>query len=162
MTMLTIFAAAFFSPAAETGQFFFMKNENVGKEVRDFTLKMLNGGETNLQKYREGKKAIVFFWATWCPHCREALDDMTRQKEAIANKGIKLVLVDVGEEEGVVDKYVQKQKIDMDVFLDIDSKVSEAYDLIGVPTFYFVNEHGFVTDVQHSLPKDLDQAFSKS
>jgi len=143
-------------------QFFFMENENIGKEVQDFTLKMLNGKETNFKEYRAGKNTLVFFWATWCPHCRETLDMLNEQKADIEAQEIKVVLVDVGETEPIVNKYMEKHKVDIEVFMDEDSAVSESYGLIGVPTFYFIDQKGIVTDVQHSLPKDFTKVFPKT
>ena len=144
------------------GQFFFMQKEDIGKEVKDFTLKVVNGEEANLAKYRDGKKTVVFFWATWCPHCVKELQVLNTQKEEFNRKDIKLVLVDVGESEEIVDRYLRKKNIEMNVFLDEDSAISDAYGLIGVPTFYFVDENGIVLDVEHSLPKDLEAIFKKT
>ena len=90
------------------------------------------------------------------------MEVINKQREDITQKGIKIVLVDVGESEAVVDGYLKKRNITMDVFLDEDSAVSEGYELIGVPTFYFVDENGIVADVAHSLPKDLEAVFAKS
>lgn len=162
LLMGAVSAAALITPMAAMGQFFFMENEDVGKAVKDFTLKVANGGQVNLKKYIEGKKAVIFFWATWCPHCARELQVLNKQREDIVQKGITIVLVDVGESEAVVDQYLKKRNIAMDVFLDEDSAVSEEYDLIGVPTFYFVDENGIVAEVAHSLPKDLEAVFAKS
>ena len=162
LLMGAVNAAALLTPTAAMGQFFFMENEDVGKPVKDFTLKVVGGEQVNLKKYIEGSKAIIFFWATWCPHCARELKELNRQKDEITQKGIKIVLVDVGESESVVDQYLKKAGIALDVFLDEDSAVSESYDLIGVPTFYFVDEKGIVADVMHSLPKDLDAVFTQT
>ena len=160
--MLIIFATFFFSPSTVQSQFFYMENEDIGKPVKDFTLKIVNGEETSLKEYRDGKKAIIFFWATWCPHCRVQLGNLNKDLIAIEKKKIKIVLVDVGESEAIVSKYMEKNKIHLDVFLDEQSEVSDKYGLIGVPTFYYVGEDGNVIDVQHSLVDDFDKIFTKS
>jgi hypothetical protein len=80
----------------------------------------------------------------------------------MVQKGIKIVLVDIGETEAVVQQYVQKNNIHMPIFLDTDSSVAESYGLVGVPTFYFVDEKGVVRDVQHSLPEDYEAILSAS
>ena len=157
-----IMSAVLFFPSAVSGQFFYMENENVGKEVQDFSLKIVNGEKVNLKKYRDGKNAIIFFWATWCPHCRLQLDVLNKNKEKLEKDNIKIVLVDVGENELIVDKYLKKANIQFDVFLDIESEIADLYGLVGVPTFYFVDEKGIVRDVQHSLPDDLNEVFSKN
>lgn len=159
---LIILAAFLFNPSVARGQFFYMENEDIGKPVKDFTLKVVKGEEISLQEYRDGKKAIIFFWATWCPHCRAQLGNLNRDQEEIENSNIKIVLVDVGESEAIVSKYLEKNEINMNVFLDEKSEVSDTYGLIGLPTFYYVGEDGVVIDVQHSLPDDLTEVFQKS
>lgn len=38
-------------------------------EYKDWTLKNLNGGETNLRQFAKGKKLVmVVYWAPWCPN----------------------------------------------------------------------------------------------
>ena len=159
---LVVFTTVFFNPSTAQGQFFYMENEAIGKPVKDFTLKIVNGEATSLEKYRDGQKAIIFFWATWCPHCRVQLGVLNKNLKAIGEKNIKIVLVDVGESEAIVGKYMEKNKIDINVFLDEETKVSDLFGLIGVPTFYYVDEEGIVIDVQHSLTDDIDKVFSKS
>ena len=159
LTLLIITAVVFY-PSTAQSQFFYMENENIGKPVKDFTLKIVNGEETSLEKFRDGQKAIIFFWATWCPHCRVQLGELNKNQSAIEKKNIKIVLVDVGESEAQVSKYMEKNKIDLDVFLDGESKVSDLYGLIGVPTFYYVGDDGKVIDVQHSLTDDIGKVFT--
>ncbi len=148
--------------AASTAQaqLLMMKNPHIGKPVPEFKVKILSGAETALSDFREGKKAIIFFWATWCPHCRAALKELNRDREAIAQKGIKLVIVDVGESARDVKSYVNKNKIGLEVFLDEEETLSEQFGIIGVPTFFFVNEAGVVKDVQHYLPDDYEAILS--
>ena len=157
-----VLTAVLLRPSIARSQFFYMENEDIGKEAKDFTLKVVNGEKTSLKDYREGKRAIIFFWATWCPHCVKELQVLNAQKEEIAKKNIKLVLVDVGENESIVGNYLKKRNIEMSVFLDEDSAVSDEYGLIGVPTFYLVDEQGIVVDVKHSLPEDLETVFTKT
>lgn len=150
-----------FQPSMASGQLFFMENEIKGKPAPDFTLKTLSGEESSLASIRQGKKAIVFFWATWCPHCRKALSELNQRREEFAQKGIQLVIVDLGEKSEVVQKYVEKNGITLTIFLDEESSLADPYGLIGVPTFFFVKEDGNVADVQHGLPENLDNIFNK-
>ncbi len=151
-----------FRPSAAMGQFFFQENEGVGKPVQDFNLKTVGGEKVSLSSFLNGSRAIIFFWATWCPHCRRELNDLNKNREVMVQKGIKIVLVDIGETEAVVQQYVQKNNIHMPIFLDVDSSTAESYGLVGVPTFYFVDDKGVVRDVQHSLPEDYEEIFSAS
>lgn len=156
---LIALAALVFNPLQASGQGFFIGNPNVGKEAKDFTLKVLDGSESSLSEFREGKKAIVFFWATWCPHCREALANLNEKRQEIQDKGIKIVVVDAGESKEVVSKYLKNNNIDMNVFLDEESEAAEAYGVIGIPTFYFIGEDGIIRNVRNSFPQDLENVF---
>jgi peroxiredoxin len=148
-------------PTAARGQFFMMENPLVGKEAPDFSLMTLSGKKVNAKEYRNGQKAVVFFWATWCPHCRRELKTLSKEKAAIEAKGIKVLVVDIGETANQVRSYVNKNKIQYDVFLDQDSLVAEKYAVVGVPTFYLLNAQGHVVAVEHALPVDYESILNQ-
>gem|GEM_PF-334737 len=151
-----------FRPSVATGQFYFMENDGVGKPVKDFTLPTVGGAQMSLADFRKQDKTIVFFWATWCPHCRRELGNLVQKKEELAQQGIKIALVDVGEDEATVKQYLQKNKVDFTVFLDQKTAVAESYNIIGVPTFYLVDKQGVVRDVQYGLPENYEESLAVS
>ncbi len=147
---------------AQASFFDFLQDKNINKPAVDFTLRDLKGNDVNMTKYRNGKKAIIFFWATWCPHCRTALKGLTQEKADIEAKNIKIIIVDVGEASDEVREHILKNKINLDVLVDTDSTLAEPYNIEGVPTFYYVDEGGIVRAIEHSLPKNYEQLFVKS
>lgn len=149
-----------FDPSLASGQFFFMENESIGKPAQDFTLPTVGGTKMGLADFRKQDKAIVFFWATWCPHCRKELGNLVQKKEELAQKGIKVALVDVGEDEATVKQYLQKNKVGFTVFLDQETAVAESYNVVGVPMFWLIDKQGVVRDVQYSLPLNYDEILS--
>ena len=149
-----------FYPSPASGQFFFMENEAIGKPAPDFTLSTVDGKKMSFSQFRGTDKAIVFFWATWCPHCRKELGDLVLKKEEFTTKGIKIALVDVGEDEAAVKQYLQKNKVDFTVFLDEDSLAAQNYNLVGVPTFLFIDAKGIVRDLEYNLPPNYDEILS--
>ena len=52
----------------------------IGKKAPDFTLERLSGKSASLSEVIKDKKAILFFFATWCPHCREQLKQISARK----------------------------------------------------------------------------------
>ena len=138
-----------------TSPFPTIENKNVGKSVPNFKLKIISGEEINLESVRAGQKTIMFFWATWCPHCRETLKELETKRGEFEQKDIKLVLVNVGEKREFVKKFLEKNKIHLDTFLDEESSLVETYDLQGVPAFFLVNSQGIVNlFIYNNLPKD--------
>lgn len=140
----------------------FLKDKNIGKPAPDFTLETLSGGTVNMTQYRNGNDAIIFFWATWCPHCRVALGELNKNYAEIQNKGITIIPVDLAETKEEAAYYAKKNKIEIDIFLDKEGSLQDPYNIIGVPTFYFVGKDGIIKSVTHSLPKNLEEIFSKS
>jgi peroxiredoxin len=159
--VIVIGLSMFFQPTFASGQFMMMENPLVGKEAPDFKLSTLSGKEVNAKEYRNGQKAIVFFWATWCPHCRRELKDLSKEKAVLETKGIKVLVVDIGENANQVRSYVNKNKIQYDVFLDQDSLIAEKYGVVGVPTFYLINAQGRVQAVEHSLPSEYEKILNQ-
>lgn len=162
LRVIFVFGLLFLSlrPSLAMGQFFSPEQEMIGKPAPDFTLPAVGGSKTSFAQFRGGDKAIVFFWATWCPHCRRELGNLNQKKDQFAREGIKIALVDIGEEEDTVKQYLQKNNVNMTVFLDEDSSVAESYGLIGVPTFCFIDGQGIIRDVQYSLPENYEEILS--
>jgi peroxiredoxin len=131
----------------------------VGKPAADFTLSTVKGNKVNLTKYRDGKKAVIFIWATWCPHCREELKHANDLQKKLESQGIKMILISLGEDKNTVQNYLERHHYDFDVLLDEDQTLEGPYHLIGVPTLFFVNEHGVIKLEDHAFPDNYEEAF---
>lgn len=142
------------------GQFFFMEADLTGKPAPDFTLDTTRNDKVNFTQYRNQQPAVVFFWATWCPHCREQLKEINTKREQFAADQVKLAVIDLAESKKQVEKYLKKNNIELEVFLDVEGELESKYQLMGVPTFYFINKEGNVTAVRHSLPEDYQTLFN--
>lgn len=154
---LLIFPFLILGTPAARAQFFFTPNSLVGEAAPDFTMKNLEGEKLSLNQYRDGKSAVIFFWATWCPHCRRALQGLNQNAHEFEDKGIKLILVDLGETAEEVGAYLKKTNMNLNVFLDEDTSLAETYGIIGVPTFLLVNKDGIVKQIDHTLPENYEE-----
>ena len=144
-----------------------MGNENthiiqsslIGKTAPDVVLAKTDGTSSSVINSRKGGKAILVFWATWCPHCYEDLGSINDNFESIEQKGIKIILIDVGEAQGDVKNYFNHRHMQLDSFVDEDSYMLEMYHLIGVPTLIFIDEKGIIRNVTHEFPSDYENYF---
>ncbi len=161
--LIAIILAVSFNPFPALAQFFNVGMENplTGKNAPEFNLPTLSGKKMNLTQYRAGKSAIVFFWATWCPNCYEKLVELSKDAGELKNKQIQVILVDIGENTKTVESYMKKNHVPYDVFLDEESKISENYGIIGIPTLFFVGKDGIIKAVEHSLPKNYTKILNQ-
>ena len=128
-------------------------------QAPNFTLPMARGGMKTFSDVRAGKKTILFFWATWCPHCHDGLQQVNDQIDNLKKKDINLVMVDLGETREDVVSFMNASQMDLDSFIDTDGILQDLYEIRGVPTFYFIDEKGFIRNMTHALPENYDEYF---
>jgi peroxiredoxin len=128
------------------------ENPLVGKKAPDFTLERISGKSASLSEMIKGERSIIFFFATWCPHCRSQIKALSAKKAELEKNGVVLVLVDIGEPKSKVAEFLTAHAMDNDAFLDQDSLVSETYQVLGVPTLVFIGSNGKVRLVEYGLP----------
>lgn len=157
ITILMTLLVFVFNFSKTGAQFLFFGNPLEGKQAPEFTLNTLRQDNVSFSKYRDGQPAILFFWTTWCLHCRTVLRDLEKQYPLITEKGIKVFLVNIGETRKHISSYLEHEAIDIDVFLDKDGSASSQYHVVGVPTFILVNASGAVVSVKHDLDDRYEQ-----
>ena len=106
----------------------------------DFQLTDLEGEVVALSDYR-GTAVLVNFWATWCPPC---LAEMPLIQHFSDQHGDNLVVlaVNVGEDEGVVQRFVEEHQLSMVFLLDFEKTVTELFRVYAYPTTLFIDEEG--------------------
>jgi thiol-disulfide isomerase/thioredoxin len=131
----------------------------IGKAAPDAVLIKSDGISASVIGSRQGEKAILIFWATWCPNCYEELGALNDSFLSIKQKGIKIILVDIGETKEDVKKYFNRRQMKLISFVDGDSVLQEPYHLIGIPTLIFIDEKGIVRSMTHEFPSNYENYF---
>lgn len=149
----------FVSTAMSMGDAGFVQQTIVGKKAVDFTLDTVNDQKINLSKYSQGKKTILLFWTTWCPHCRVAVKEINDAKEALAANNIAVIFISAGESPLTVRRYLEANRYDFDVAMDVEQSVSDAYRLMGVPTLVYIDEQGIVKSVEYQFSTDFENIY---
>ena len=135
-----------------------------GDTPPDFTLTSLDGEKVTLSELR-GKKVILNFWNTWCPPCKAEMPHMQNYYEQYAkeeNVEILAVNLTAGERDVTADAKINTVmtfknsfKLTFPILLDTKNEVELDYQIIEIPTTYFIDSLG---TVQHVIrgPMDLD------
>ena len=129
--------------------------------ARDIILNDLDGQEVNLSRDNKGKPVILFFWTTWCPFCRVELKKLNQQADQIAQEGIILFGVNENEPEYKVQKFFKNYQLNLRVLLDKSGVLADQYDLLGVPTYVFLDKSGRLISEEHTLPSNYKSLFFK-
>ncbi|MBF0620233.1 MAG: TlpA family protein disulfide reductase [Candidatus Omnitrophica bacterium] len=132
----------------------FFDSPVIGKKAVNFTLETIKGGPLAFETFRNKRKAIIFFWATWCPHCREQINEVMARKAEMEKENIAVALVDIGEPKATAVKFLESKKIDLMAFLDESSAVAEQYQVVGIPTMVFISSDGVVRASENAFPED--------
>lgn len=111
----------------------------------DFTLKDLNGNNITLSSLR-GKKVFLNFWATWCPPCRSEMPDIERIYKKYKDSDVYVLTVNVNEPHSTVKKFIDEYNYSFPVVLDDTGEVSQKYQITGIPTSYFIDSDGNISD----------------
>jgi peroxiredoxin len=111
----------------------------VGAKAPDFELKTLTGETVKLSDLK-GKNVMLNFWATWCPPCKAEMPAMEQfHKEA----GDKVVILAVNIDPHLdVQAFVDENKITFPIPLDAEDTVNEMYQVLSIPTTYFIDTKG--------------------
>ena len=122
----------------------------------DFTLADLNGRAVQLASLK-GQPAVLAFWTTWCPGCREglaALEAVFRQFRP--THGVTVLAVNIMEPGETVQTFVQQHGWTFPVLLDSDGAVSNAYRVRIAPSLMFIDSNGILRDrVLGEFSRDL-------
>lgn len=128
----------------------------------DFTLDSLGGGAITLSDL-ENQIVVLDFWAIWCHPCVEAMPELEQLHQQYADQGVVVLAINVGEDQDEVAEFMADHDYTLTVLLDTDSRVTDAYDVQGIPHTVVVDREGemhyvlSVDDAESTLHRLLEE-----
>jgi peroxiredoxin len=156
MKWLSIAAAAAFTLGASAA------HAKVGKGQRapGFSLASLKGDKVSLAGLA-GQVVVVDFWAQWCEPCKRELPELDKLQKAYAQRGVKIVAVNIDKQRDNADQLVRTLGLSLDVLLDPSGAVAATYDLPKMPSSYVVDKKGVVRFVHEGYENGDVARFKK-
>lgn len=114
----------------------------------DFTLETLEGESISLSEL-QGQAVLVNLWASWCLPCQKEMPAMERMYQEYAGQGFTILAVNVTNQDSLAkaQDFVSKHALTFPIVLDRDGRVSEMYNLMALPSSFFVDRDGVIQEV---------------
>jgi len=131
----------------------------IGTQAPDFTLQDTNGKTVSLHDFR-GKVVIVDFWTTWCPPCRARMPQLQTLYRKLADKGLVVLGLDVGEDLEMVAQFARQGPYTFALLLGGEPEVDTKYYVGAYPTTFVVDRTGKIVYRDEGLGSlgDLESA----
>lgn len=129
----------------------------------DFTLPDLDGNQVNLKENYKKQPVLLYFWATWCPHCRMVPKELKKIMGRYDSDELMILAVNVGSGDSFehVKRYRDKNHIPYTILYDKGSRVTRSYNVRGIPLFILIDTDGNIVYFSHEVPENLDRFLKK-
>lgn len=124
----------------------------VGKPAPAFDLEKYDGGRISLASLK-GNMVILTFWATWCAPCKVEMPTLEAAYGKHGGKGVTVVGVNYQQEKPQVKKFAESNKMTFPIVMDTDGKASDAYNVPGLPTTFFIDADGKLAGYHEGIVK---------
>ncbi len=101
-------------------------------------------GRTHRLRDLRNHWVLVNFWATWCPPCREEMPSLERLSRRLSDRSFRLVTIDVEEKPGRVASFLERQDLEVPVWIDATGEVSDSFAVSGLPVSWILTPEGDV------------------
>lgn len=114
-------------------------------DAPDFNLQDMDENTFSMKDFH-GKVLLINFWATWCPPCRREMPSMERLYQKMKDTDFIVIAINQLESSDHVFSYMGDLGTDpgFPILFDMESRVSEAYKVAGIPTTFLVDKMGKV------------------
>ena len=115
-----------------------------GQLAPDFTLNDPNGQAVSLSQFK-GKVVLLDFWASWCGPCISNMPALHEIQEKVAAQPVVFLNVSLDANEAAWKKAIAQHQI-QGVHVRSDGRVTQAYNVSGIPRYYLVDPQGLIVE----------------
>lgn len=120
----------------------------VGEKARISSFELFDGTKFD-PKTVEGKPVLVYFWASWCPHCQSEMPVLQRHFQAYKDSGFTILAINFREKPDAARAFIERiRPVDYHVGTINDDWRSDYPKVHGTPTWMLVDRKGVIRKVQ--------------
>lgn len=138
------------------------KNENITKRTeikytmsegnstiipvdKDSSIRIITEYDENMFK---GHKSLIFFWASWCSHCKEEYDVVKTAISDYQNRGYEIYVISHDNEESELAEFMKNNDFNYEVYFDETRIIRKNInpEASSVPLTYILDENAKLID----------------
>ncbi|MEM5786041.1 MAG: TlpA disulfide reductase family protein [Syntrophobacteraceae bacterium] len=133
------------------------------KAAPDFELQDVAGSTVSLSKFKGDKPVLIYFWATWCPHCMAVRPEVLKLRNDIPKGDLELLAINVGGGDSLakLKRFEEAHPSTLTSLYDPEGKVARSYKVQGIPHFILIDKNGMVKYSSNELPENTMQLLKK-
>jgi cytochrome c biogenesis protein CcmG/thiol:disulfide interchange protein DsbE len=135
----------------------------IGFQAPSFSLDALDSDKTyGLES--TNKPIVINFWASWCAPCREEAPDLVRLYDQYRdNLDVYAINLTNSDSMTNVERFVNEFGFEFPVLLDQEGDVGKTYQVLAIPTTFFIDENGTIVHkiVGFASSSDLEMHFRR-
>jgi cytochrome c biogenesis protein CcmG/thiol:disulfide interchange protein DsbE len=120
-------------------------NGSTGKPAYPLPTKVLQGPQVTLADLK-GKPALINFWASWCPPCREEAPELARLSRSLHGRAA-VIGIDYTDQEDGGRAFLRKYGWTFPVLSDPDGIYGARYGFSALPTTLVLNPEGKIAAI---------------
>jgi len=105
-------------------------------------------GEKFTNETIKGKVVLLEFWTTWCGFCADEAAFVDKIGHELADKGLILLAIDVGESRKTVKKYLEQHPRNCKIVMMEDTNLAAMYAATVYPIYVVIDRDGFIAGTQ--------------
>ena len=96
----------------------------------------------------KGKVVLLEFWTTWCGFCADEAAFVDKIGHELANKGLILLAIDVGESKKTVKKYLEQHPRNCKIVMMEETNLAAMYQANVYPIYVVIGRDGNIAATQ--------------
>ena len=131
-----------------------------GDIAPDFEFSSFEGERLRLSDFR-GRPVMINFWATWCQPCRQEMPAIDEAMRRFSADDVAVLAINRGERFSSANEWANELGVQFTAFgYDPDAAIFKQYRGTGMPTSYFIDARGVVTEIIAGPLRDTDLDFA--
>jgi len=120
-------------------------NNTVIPVDKDSSIRIITEFDQNMFK---GRKSLVFFWASWCSHCRDEFEVVQTALKDYQNRGYNIYLVSHDHNQNDLAEFMKNNDLNYEVYFDEQRIIRANFDpeASSVPRTYIIDENAKLID----------------